>query len=586
MLPLLLHMHQPDYRDPVTGDPVLPWVRKHALRGYRDVPWLLKKTGGRATINLVPSLLDQIDHYANGGEDPLLRLLRTPVAELPVSSQCVLADAALLGSERRFGWFPAFARLRDRTAETLGVAGRLDRIVWGELSWFGYSARADYPAINALIARGSGFTQADLDRLVAIEREILRGLQALYRDLPEVSCSPYFHPILPLLVNTAHAQRNLPGVPDPGFAWPEDARAQLQEGRARVRAWTGAEVRGLWPSEGSVSPEVACMVRDLGFGWMATDEEVLARSSADADPGRPATFDGCTLVFRDHALSDLIGFAYQDVDGEKAAADLLRRSAGRSAVLALDGENPWEHYADAGLAFLTAVFRSGQTATISDFVDRTPPQPIARLHTGSWINANFQIWIGHEEDRLAWRLLAAARRAWDECGRPPEARPHLHAAEGSDWFWWYGDEFSTPVADIFDALFRAHVTAAWRAMGREPAPRLSQPIKAAQVDTVDIGAIGVGDGWLAWQNASILTVRAGAMARVGGPRRLWVGWRGGQLAVRARDAGGWAVATTGVPVDFVDGNATIEAGGELVLLAPDGSRAGSWPLHEPPRSVS
>ena len=92
MLPILLHMHQPDYRDPVTGDPVLPWVRKHALRGYRDVPWILKKTGARATVNLVPSLLDQLDHYAAGGSDPLLRLLESPLASLTRGDALLLAE--------------------------------------------------------------------------------------------------------------------------------------------------------------------------------------------------------------------------------------------------------------------------------------------------------------------------------------------------------------------------------------------------------------------------------------------------------------------------------------------------------------
>ncbi|MSP56163.1 MAG: hypothetical protein EXR69_11250, partial [Myxococcales bacterium] len=202
MVPLLLHMHQPDYRDPVSGEPVLPWVRKHALRGYRDVPWLIARTGGRATVNLVPSLIDQLDHYANGGEDLLLRLLKQPFAGLCLAQQCVLADHALLGSPRRFEWFEAFARLRDQPAASLSAADRLDRVVWGELSWFGYSALADYPDLARMIARGSGFSQQDIDRIVQIEVEILRGIRALYQGLPEITCSPYFHPILPLLVDT------------------------------------------------------------------------------------------------------------------------------------------------------------------------------------------------------------------------------------------------------------------------------------------------------------------------------------------------------------------------------------------------
>lgn len=601
MLPILLHMHQPDYRDPLTGDPVLPWVRKHALRGYRDVPWILKQTGARATINLVPSLLDQLDHYAAGGFDPLLRLLEVPLESLTRGESLLLAEQALLGSARRFEWFPAFAESSLRSASSLTPSELLDRVVWGELSWFGFSALHDYPLLRELRHRQRGFTQQDLDAVVGIERHILTTLRALYRDLPEVSCSPYFHPILPLLVDNAHAQRCNPGVPDPGFRFPDDAVVQLRDGRLRVEEWCGQAVRGLWPSEGSVSPEVARIVRDLGFSWMATDEDVLRRSTLAPEPGLPGDFEGMCLVFRDHGLSDRVGFAYQDVDGERAAHDLLgavgvrlaERPEARAVLLALDGENPWEHYADAGEGFLTALFASGRTHTVQDFVDRVPARPMEALHTGSWINANFQIWIGHAEDRLAWSLLAEARSCWERAGRPAAARRHLFAAEGSDWFWWYGDEFSTPVAHVFDSLFRAHLAAAYRQMGLAPDPRLDVPIKhvAKGDEHVEVRLLGPGAGWLAWQAADPLLVRGGAMARVGGPARLWVGRResnGSEVIVRTAGAHGWHVEVGSVTgafreAPFRDDLAVVAVAPgwttlTLRLCAPDGASHASWTL--------
>jgi alpha-amylase/alpha-mannosidase (GH57 family) len=594
MLPILLHMHQPDYRDPVTGDPVLPWVRKHALRGYRDVPWILKKTGARATVNLVPSLLDQLDHYAAGGSDPLLRLLESPLASLTRGDALLLAEQALLGSARRFDWFPAFAESRLRPASALSPAELLDRVVWGELSWFGFSALQDYPLLAELRRRQRDYSQRDLDAVVAIERHILTHLRDLYRDLPEVSCSPYFHPILPLLVDNAHAQRCNPGVPDPGFRFPDDAVVQLRDGRRRVEDWCGQPVRGLWPSEGSVSPEIARIVRDLGFSWMASDEEVLRRSTSAPEPGAPGDFEGMRLVFRDHGLSDRVGFAYQDVDGTRAALDLLGAVGARLAhrphagavLLALDGENPWEHYPDAGEGFLTALFESGRTHTVQDFVDRVPARPLEALHTGSWINANFQIWIGHAEDRLAWELLAEARRSWERAGRPPAARRHLFAAEGSDWFWWYGDEFSTPVAHVFDGLFRAHLAAAYRQMGLAPDPRLKAPIKRSSDDGehVVVRALGPGEGWLAWQGIVPMPVRGGAMARVGGPARLWVGLRTEtELVVRASDSQGWMIEVDEKTAAFADGVAVVTLAPAwtaltLTLCAPDGALVASWTL--------
>ncbi len=577
-LPLLLHMHQPDYRHPATGEPVLPWVRKHALRGYRDVPWLLHRTGARATINLVPSLLDQLDHYAAGGMDPAFRLLHIPFASLSAEQRLQLADEATLGSPRRLAWFPAFARLVERPAASLSEPELLDRIVWGELAWFGFSALTDHPILARFRLQGTGFTQVDLDAVVAIQREILRELRALYQGLPEVSASPWFHPILPLLVNTAHADRCLPGVPDPGFAFPEDAEDQLRQGKARVSAWIGAPVIGLWPSEGSVSPEVVRMAAALGFDWIASDEEVLARSDPNADPSRPARFENATLVFRDHALSDRVGFTYQGWPGERAAVDLIRRAGNRPALLALDGENPWEHYEDAGEAFLTALLTSRHTSTVGDFVRDTPARGIDQLHTGSWIHADFKIWIGHEEDRAAWRLLAAARRTWDRVGRPEAARLHLYAAEGSDWFWWYGDEFSNPVGHIFDELFRAHLTAAYQAMDVEPDPALDLPIRTEDAGEIPVFAIGEADDWLAWQSASLLTIRGSAMARVGGPRRLWVGLRHDELIVRAIHAEGWAVGPTGTEARITDGAAILAFSSVFALHAPDGEHVAAWRL--------
>jgi alpha-amylase/alpha-mannosidase (GH57 family) len=110
-------------------------------------------------------------------------------------------------------------------------------------------------------------------------------------------------------------------------------------------------------------------------------------------------------LFRDQPLSDRISFVYQHWDGRDAARDLLDRvDAGGDhgvVVLALDGENPWESYPDAGEAFMTALFGSGRCVGAEVAAAQEPAGTVKRLHTGSWIGGTLGVWAGDETDRLA-----------------------------------------------------------------------------------------------------------------------------------------------------------------------------------------
>ena len=553
MIALLLHMHQPDYRDPRTGAPSMPWVRLHATRGYRDIPWILRSTGAKATVNLVPSLIDQWEHYRAGGEDPHLGLCRRHADTLEQGEIAWMLANFFHGNPGSFAWFPAWGDLRARrdAGGRFDTAAVRDVMVWSNLAWFGFSALREHAELRELRRKATGFSEDDKAHVLAVQRACLEGLPALYQGLPEVSCTPLFHPILPLLVDTAHARRCMPGVPDPGFRHPEDARDQLLAGRERVGRWAGTTPRGLWPSEGSVSPEVVEMAAKLGFEWIATDEEILRRSERSTTPDHrgPWTCGGTRLVFRDHALSDRVGFTYASWRGEEAARDLLDAAGTRPVLVALDGENPWEAFRDAGEHFLRALLGSGRTSTVAEFASTAPAGHVSRVHTGSWIGADFAIWIGHAEDREAWQLLADARVEWDRRGRPEAARRHLYAAEGSDWFWWYGDQFSTPFEAEFDRLFRAHLAAAWAAMGGPVPPALDRPIKRSGRGVLPPkGPLGPdGDDWFAWAAAGRVDLRAGAMAPVGGmPRALLFGERDGALDLRLLPvSNGWSVECAG-----------------------------------------
>jgi alpha-amylase/alpha-mannosidase (GH57 family) len=297
-----------------------------------------------------------------------------------------------------------------------------------------------------------------------------------------LSTSPLCHPILPLLIDCEHATRCLPHYPSGAIAhaFPQDALAQLTLGKARAEQILQRPILGLWPSEGSVSPEMLPLARAAGFEWLATDQGVLEASEKDAGDHRRAwDLGGIAGLFRDRALSDFLGFVAATEPPEKAAQSFLSRceQLGGDVTLALDGENPWEAFPDAGQAFMAALTKAMQGAELTAPITlaKSAQSKVHRIHSGSWINADFGIWIGDEADHRAWGLLSKARHAVQAAGDPPEALAHIYAAQGSDWFWWYGPEFETPFAPLFDHLFRAHLQAAWRCIGTVP-EELSTPL--------------------------------------------------------------------------------------------------------------
>jgi hypothetical protein len=299
-------------------------------------------------------------------------------------------------------------------------------------------------------------------------------------------------------------------MPREPFRHPGDAREQLARASALHERLFARRPDGVWPSEGSVSDAMVPLVAETGFRWMATDEEILARTlgkgfSRNADGhldqpellykpyriGQPARSIACG--FRDHALSDMIGFRYASWSAGGAANDFVcrleeagrryaaRTSGGEATIFViLDGENAWEYYDGQGRPFLRALYGALasnpgiRTVTMSEACG-TATETVPSIFPGSWINADFYIWIGHADDHRAWSQLAAARTALAAAGpsvaEASRARAYeeMLIAEGSDWFWWYGDDHSSDHDLTFDDLFRRHVRNVYRAL-EKPVP--------------------------------------------------------------------------------------------------------------------
>jgi alpha-amylase/alpha-mannosidase (GH57 family) len=231
---------------------------------------------------------------------------------------------------------------------------------------------------------------------------------------------------------------------------------------------------------------------------MATDEGIHSKTGVRLHEDRrqlyqPYERHGLTLFFRDREISDMIGFQYMHWNPRDAATDLVRRLRempdGSHVTVALDGENPWDYYPENGRQFLRLLFDGIareprlEAVTLSESCVRLPRKPMDWLAPGSWANANFSIWIGHPEDHQAWEWIVRARTALMEhkttapAERWEQAYEELLVAEGSDWMWWFGNDFSSDSDAIFDALFRRHIGNIYELIGLPQPQGLDQPIK-------------------------------------------------------------------------------------------------------------
>jgi alpha-amylase/alpha-mannosidase (GH57 family) len=556
-LVLLWHMHQPQYRDPETGRYVLPWTRLHALKDYWGMVTMLEEFPKfHATFNVVPALGAQLEEYASGAfDEPWFALAFKPVEALTREDKSeILARAFQVNHERLLSRWPRFVELCEWSKPAGGAQALvaftsrdwrdlqlLSQLAWMEETWLEKDS-----VVSHLASKGKDFTEKDKAALKGKQLELLALVLPAYRAAAqrlqvEISTTPFYHPILPLICDSDVARVANPATPLPRRAYrrPEDAREQLRRAKEYHERTFGTKPVGLWPSEGSVSDAALTIAAEEGFQWFGTDEGVLGRTLNLGffrdTRGVPANADrlykpwrvqlgaqSITGLFRDHHLSDLIGFVYSRMDAKAAAVDLhgrLRDLGDRvqsvqplTICLFLDGENAWEYYPGNGRAFLHEFYRRIQDD--QDFRALTASEalvaageipPTSGIFPASWINANFDVWIGHSEDVAAWELLWDARetygRTLDARAKGPADAPtdtavkqaleSLLAAEGSDWCWWFGPEHSTANDAEFDALFRKHLTAIYLALGQQAPEELAKPIKKQPEHALQLAPSGL-----------------------------------------------------------------------------------------------
>ena len=582
---ILWHMHQPQYRDPATGRYVLPWTRLHALKDYFGMVKLLEEFPSlRMTFNNVPALGQQLEEYASGKfRESWFETAFTPAESLTAAQKAeILLRAFQVNHENLMARWPRYVELYqqsraagDEAATNFSLNDWRDLQTLSQLAWMDEEYLANDPVVREISARGANFTAENKKALREKQLELLGRVLPEYRRAAErgqieISTTPFYHPILPLVCDTDVARESNPRSPliAPPFRHPEDAREQLVRARAWHERVFGKPPVGLWPSEGSVSNAALEIAAELGFRWFATDEGVLGRAilagfgrdaagipdNADRlySPWRLKLEGDRSIVgfFRDHYISDLVGFVYSRMNQQAAAVDLHRRirmigervQSSRPLVVSiiLDGENAWEYFPGGGREFLRQFYRSIasdpdiRTLTAAEAAEEAGDAPtVSHLVPGSWIQANFDVWAGDAEDVRAWDLLRDARAAYAQAQKAREqpeapsaeklaaAYESLLAAEGSDWCWWYGPEHSSANDAEFDALYRSHLTEVYLALGLQAPEALAQPVKRAPERALvvaasarlDVKVDGRESSYFEWLGAGLYSAdrRSGAM---------------------------------------------------------------------------
>lgn len=560
LLNLYWHMHQPDYRDLVTGEYVLPWTYLHALKDYSDMAYHLEQNkAARVSFNFVPILVEQLQDYAEqsrAGEwrDPLLRLLANPDLDNITDAECqLIVDSCFKAHhEKMLSPFPHYQRLlklyelvapimQNGQFHYLSAQYKADLLVWYHLAWTGEGLRRKNKTVQALMQKGLLFTLQDRQALLGVISETLQGILPRYQALLakgqiEMSTTPYYHPILPLLIDLKSTRDAMPEAPLPHSSnYPDGytrAIAHVEAAQRYHEEIFGQKAAGMWPAEGAVSHAALSLLAEEGVAWAATGQGVLANSLRKLGLAHEQAQDylyqpykvtngqqDIVCFFRDDHLSDKIGFEYSKQYASEAVHDfvqslehILAHSEDQTPVVSviLDGENAWEYYPYNGFYFLQELYQALashdaiQMTTFSDVlamqqVKQLPePRLLNDICAGSWVYGTFSTWIGEAAKNRAWDLLCEAKRQYDQhvhelsATAKEKCQQQLALCEGSDWFWWFGDYNNAQSVQSFDQLYRRNLSNLYQLLGLTPPAHLSQPISLGGGDAENAGTMRRG----------------------------------------------------------------------------------------------
>ncbi len=527
-------MHQPVYQLTPTGDYLMPWVRLHAVKDYLDMVLILEKFPKiKLNFNLVPVLLDSlIDYGENDLHDIHSRLTITDVEDLTADDKEFIINnffdanfhSMILPSEEYNRLYQKYQLNPENDINMFSNQEYSDLMALFNLAWFDPVYKNIYPELKKLIKKGKGYTTEDRIKIIDIQRDIIRKIIPTYKKFSdegriEITTSPYYHPILPILLDIKSIKKSSENDLPANLKMELDAKMQTEMALDRMENIFGKRPRGIWPSEHCISSKELGLFKELGVDWTISDEGILSNSinfefvrdfrGYLEDPyhllkSYKYKDDGVNIIFRDSVIPNLIGFEYPNHPAESAANDLYDRiKVAQSKLLsspdenhlitiAMDGENCWENYTADGSTFLSTIYSliendpSLETVLISDYLDKDIQKPLNKISSGSWVNRNFKLWIDEPLKNLAWTYLKQVRDDFSAYVKQNPLNPNIEAArrelficEGSDWFWWYGEPNDSGRDNIFDYIFREHLKNIYLFLGLEVPQYLDTPLLSA-----------------------------------------------------------------------------------------------------------
>ncbi len=527
-------MHQPVYQLTPTGDYLMPWVRLHAVKDYLDMVLILEKFPKiKLNFNLVPVLLDSlIDYGENDLHDIHSRLTITDVEDLTADDKEFIINnffdanfhSMILPSEEYNRLYQKYQLNPENDINMFSNQEYSDLMALFNLAWFDPIYKNIYPELKKLIKKGKNYTTEDRIKIIDIQRDIIRKIIPTYKKFSdegriEITTSPYYHPILPILLDIKSIKKSSENDLPTNLKMELDAKMQTEMALDRMENIFGKRPRGIWPSEHCISSKELGLLKELGVDWTISDEGILSNSinfefvrdfrGYLEDPyhllkSYKYKDDGVNIIFRDSVIPNLIGFEYPNHPAESAANDLYDRiKVAQSKLLsspdenhlitiAMDGENCWENYTADGSTFLSTIYSliendpSLETVLISDYLDKDIQKPLNKISSGSWVNRNFKLWIDEPLKNLAWTYLKQVRDDFSAYVKQNPLNPNIEAArrelficEGSDWFWWYGEPNDSGRDNIFDYIFREHLKNIYLFLGLEVPQYLDTPLLSA-----------------------------------------------------------------------------------------------------------
>ena len=536
------HFHQPNYQENYNGDFLLPWVRLHASKDYLD---MLKRMDNypnlKLNFNFSPVLLTALQKYSNGLKDLHLKLLLKPENDLNEQDKIfILNNYFDLNYKNMVLKRPYYTSLYNKRANAkelntsmFSLQEYIDIMANYTLCWIDEYFTKDYPELKSLFKKEQDYSIEDRNKIYEIQLDIIRRILVEYKQYQdackiEILTSPYYHPILPLLIDFKGKEiKNFDNLPQ-NYSNNSDARLQVEYAIEKYEELFNKKPKGMWLSEQCICSKTAELLSKQGLSWTVSDEGILSKSikkefvrDFEGNLENPyelmtnyqtKTKNFLNIIFADSFFANLLNFGYGNYDSKIAANDLyekiktiqfkLQNSPKDNHILtiALDGENCWETYPNDGAEFLNILYElieqddSLNTILVGDFVEKNKPEQIESLKSGSWINRNFDLWIGEPTKNVAWLYLESVSKDIEvnyqeqlcELKDNQEknilkekfklAHREILISQSSDWYWWYGKPNESKSDGIFDYLFRRHLMNAYEIMGLKIPDYLTMPL--------------------------------------------------------------------------------------------------------------